>query len=172
MGEGAVVTIKATSVHPNKLIRDKYPNKNPNKRIIGIVLRQEDKIIWKKVSPCIIFQCDELMDGDVHHELYANLFNFKITQEGPEDKLYNVVEPVPEESKELGEIIVTPLADEFFDQEVVDMFNLGRALNVEDVKFLRGFVPIDDDNDQAPDNIPDSTVDEVGDGRKAFQETR
>ena len=102
------------------------------------------------------------MDSDVHHELYANIFNFKITQEGPEDKLYNVVVPVPEESEELGENIVTPLADEFFDQEVVDMFNLGRALNVKDVEFLRGFVPIDDDNDPAPENIPDSTV-EVGD---------
>ena len=102
------------------------------------------------------------MNVDVHYELYANAFNFKITQEGPEDKIYDEVVPVVGEDEEGIENIPPPLSEELFDQEVFNMFNLGRALNEDDVEFLRGFVPIDDDNEPAPENIPDSTI-EVGD---------
>ena len=66
-------------------------NKNPNKKIPGIVLQQEEKIIWKKDSPYLFFQCDKLINGNIQHELYANIFNFKISQAGPKEKLINVV---------------------------------------------------------------------------------
>ena len=55
LGGGALVTIKATSVHPGKIIRDACPNKNPNKQITGIVLRREDKIIRKKTHHALSF---------------------------------------------------------------------------------------------------------------------
>jgi hypothetical protein len=99
MGFGAVVQVKASSVHPSALIRTSFPNKNPNKRLTGIALRLEERLIRKKTNICVVFQCDEVMNGDEHHDLYANERNFAIITEGAPsaifaDGLYPPPEPV------------------------------------------------------------------------------
>ena len=88
LGTGAVVEAKASSTHPSALIRSIFPNKNPNKRLTGIILRQEDKIIRKKLSSCLVFQCDLVMQDDQHLDLYANIRKFKVVTEGPLSGLF------------------------------------------------------------------------------------
>ena len=159
-GVGAVVSIKASTVHPSHHIRATFVNRNPHKRLTGIVLRQEDRVIRKKSVPCLVFQCDEVMKDDVHVELYANKFTFKVEQEGPEDRLFDevVVVPVPRTPENLNDDNVAPL-EEMFQQEIIDLFHLGRALTVEDLEIVRGAIPIDDDNEPAPENVPGEEAD-------------
>ena len=53
-----------------------------------------------------------------------------------------MVVPVQEEKEEVPNNIDTTLANDYFNQEVIEIFNIGLALDVKDIKFLRGIDPI------------------------------
>jgi Transposase IS4 len=119
---------------------------NNNKRLaVCIVRRLEMKTIRRKEQTCLVVQCDEVMDGDSHIEIYASTRYFKIHMEGPQEGFF-----VAEQFT--GEVVEDEIQE--LPVEVTDMFAIGRAIDADDIEALRGAIPIDDDNEPAPENIP------------------
>jgi hypothetical protein len=119
MGRGAFVSCLARMMHPKRVIRNMFPNMNKNKRLaICIVKRLEIKTIRRCNQTCLVVQCDKVMEGDNHIEIYANSRYFKTHAEGSPDGFFN--------AEQFGEV-VNEEEDAELPTEVVDIFNLGRA---------------------------------------------
>jgi hypothetical protein len=97
------------------------------------------------------------MDGDTHVELYANTHNFAIVTEGPDSGFFGSNGAAAGGDESVATLpTLQEIEEDNLPLEVIDMFNLGRALTVEDVDAVRGLLPIDDDNEPAPENEPDN----------------
>jgi hypothetical protein len=141
---GAIVQVKASSVYSSALIRTSFPNKNPNKWLTGIALCLEEQLIHKKMNICVVFQCDEVMNGNEHHDLYTNKRNFAIITEGAPSAFFidAFVNETPTNNNQ-------PLPT-----KIMNLQNIGRPLNNDDILTVRDLIPIEDNNKPAPENVP------------------
>lgn len=148
MGQDATISIMLRFIHPSVIIRQKYPNHNPTKRLDNTkVLRLEEKKVSRKQQKCVVFTSTDFVyhDGSLI-ELHAVIKNCKVIAEGPTDKFFNR-QGVDEERTEDAEE-GPPMPPDVLNADV------RRTVTDEDVNNIRGVVTIEDDNDPLPENIP------------------
>ena len=72
MGKGALVSCLAKFLHPSKEIEKAFVNRRDNLRLNQLyVLREDIKTVRQKETNCVVLRSDNVMNGDVHIELYA-----------------------------------------------------------------------------------------------------
>ena len=55
-GVGTVALVMSEFVHPDKPIRDKYPNRPKNHKLWGVVLVDVDmKVVWRGANKILVF---------------------------------------------------------------------------------------------------------------------
>ena len=154
---GAIAWAMSKFVHPSKPICDQYPNQPKNHKLEGIILlREDDKVVRRGTDPIpvFLFRHEDFPDK----EFYCARRYVHVTQEGPESSLFVPPPPrgVPMETIATG----ANNSNRLDGAEANDMPSLlsGRTTNLlsEDMAELRRQgIAIDDDNDPAPENIPD-----------------
>lgn len=152
MGKGAEVTCLTKYLHPSEHIRNKHPNLQSGHRTEGcIVLRQEIKKVNRRDQLCIVVRHDDYKTDDGGSmELHAVKQWFRITKEGPAADFFVVDgEQHEEEQQATGERMP---------QVVQQILQNRRGIREDDLQQLRGSTAgLDDDNEPAPENVPDST---------------
>ena len=145
-GKGAIVSAFSRFIHPSEHIRNKCPNPVHSHRLAGCVtLQQQVKKVNHKDQLCLVICHDDFKNDDDFIELHAVVKHWKVEVEGGPDLCFTArVNPqVEQEGKP------TPLP------QAVDELHTNQATTEETVEALHGVVDINDDNDPAPENIPE-----------------
>lgn len=140
MGVRAEVTCLARFLHPSAYIRERYVNQEHRQRLSGMtVVRRESKTINRKPQMAIVVTHEEFPNK----ELYAVEKHFMITKEGPVEYFFEVDNEAGRKEMEQTAVKLPKAA----------LDSVGNDPRLVDE--LRGVVDVDDDNDPAPENIPD-----------------
>ena len=130
---GAICSVTFGKLHPTPIVHEKFPNAPKNERLTGLICQGlEMRRVRGKMQLCAIFRHE-----DFAALLHAVLRWVKVVQHGP---------PIQNNA-----------ASTYNDEEVGRELPAGRIHSTrEDINRLRaeGF-DVDDDNDPAPENIPD-----------------
>ena len=149
LGVGAKVSCLSRFIHPSHEIREKYPNPVSGHRLEGCTtIRQEVKKVSRRDQLCIIVHHDgfKTAEGD-YIELHAVKRYWKVSEEGDTDLLFDD----PGDNVESEETLLVPLP------EAVDEALNGQSVENNTIEALRDIVDIDDDNEPAPENVPQPT---------------
>jgi hypothetical protein len=145
LGLGATCTVSYCYVHPASVVKQKFPNARKKESLTGLVcLRKETKKVNNKFQECAIIRHEEFAS-----ELHVVLRWVKVDQEG---------QPFEAAAPRIQSSTSRELPAEL------------RRATAQDIKRMRdeGF-EVDDDNDPAPENVPDGTttgVDLLNDGQE------
>jgi Transposase IS4 len=154
MGRGAIVSCLAKLLHPSGIIRSRFPNMNKGKKLEKLlVLRQERKVVNRIERDVLVVQSDEFMlRDDAFIELYAVAKFFRIETEGPPEGFFTQ-QPLQQDAT-----VETTNEGEALPEEVITAINNSTVTRCtqEDIDNVRGVVEIDDDNDPAPENVPNA----------------
>ena len=145
-GKGAIVSALSRFIHPSQHIRNKFPNPVHSHWLVDCVtLQQEVKKVNRKDQLCLVVRHDDFKNDDDFIELHAIVKHWKVEVEGDPDLCFTArANPQVEQEGE-----PTPLP-----QAVDELLN-NQATTEETLEALCGFVDIDDNNDPAPENIPE-----------------
>ena len=141
-GVGAVCSIAIKFLHPQKRIKEVFPNTTSLQRLEDtIALRREMKLVNCKAIVCIVLR-HELFEGD---EIYASQRYVRVQTEGDERGFVDdPVEDAPVVEGEGPNDVPDPV--EVFEDRV---FHSGN--NAEDIANVRSMgLGVDDDDDPAP----------------------
>ena len=142
-GIGAKCQCLTRFLHPRAIVDAKYPNATQRDRLSNLLtIKKEKKQVNKVEKLCIVFRHDDFPNIELHcTERYAN-----VLEEGAEPDFFEAVEQFHNE--EAGAIDAN--------QGPIERPELGGSNVQEDIARLRleGH-GVDDDNDPAPENIPD-----------------
>ena len=144
-GVGAVVLALIRFIHPSEHIRQKFPNPVAGQRL------SDCKSIWqelKKVSQrdqlvTVVHHTDFKMEAGDFIDLYAVKRYWKVQKAGNVDLRFDAV-PTNEGGEQGEEMVPLPAA-------VDDYINCDRVNTIE---ALQDVIEVDDDNDLAPENVP------------------
>ena len=153
-GRGAVASVMAKMLHPKRAIINKYPNTWERERITGLsVIAKLNRQSGRrgKMVPSYQFQHDDF-EGI---ELFAATRMTTITEEGPPEHFFDAISAPPANHP--------PEEEENGDEDhrgstenVAPTVSHSTRITLEDVQDLRAQgVFIDDDNEAAPENIPE-----------------
>lgn len=151
LAKGAIGKCLARLSYPKPVLRKALPNLNHNKEFKNaIVVDIEKKKIKKSDVECVVFNTDEVMNEDVHVDLYVPKRYFHVHTDGPETNIVVTEAPVveqpnindveAEESDVLPEEVTEAMARSNIDDQTIE--NIGTI------------VTVDDDNQPLPENIP------------------
>ena len=143
LGVRVKVSCLSRLIHPSQHIKDKYPNPVTVYRLEGcITICQEVKNVSRRDQLCIVVQHESFkMNEDEYIELYAIKSYWKVTEEGESDYFLDGTAGEGETQQE----IQVPLPGE--------VVQAAEDVNHQ-IKALHDVVHIDDDNEPAPENIP------------------
>ncbi len=145
LGKDATCSILAKFLHPSALVRDKFPNHENTLRLEGFkVVRQEVKRVSRRQQLCVVCTHEDFPNTEMH----AVKGWWTVTQPGPPDLYFDVVPnvaPDPNTSEE-GEHEIPQVLQNITLQSD-DVAVVAAALN--------GHFMIDDDNEPAPENVPE-----------------
>lgn len=141
-GIGAVVSVYKRFLHPRVLVCAKYPNAAKADVLDGLlVVGQEEKIVCKRPQTCVIMRHDDFDDGELIHVVARYC---KVQQEGASEHFFN--EPQRDEPEGVGAVAVA--------NEEEDRLEIPLMLNEDASNFRAQGFEVDDDNEPAPENIP------------------
>lgn len=131
-------------LHPSEHIRARYPNLVKGQRLENaVVVRQEEKIIRRTKVAAVVIRHDSFQQDGNDIELYAHPRYFRIIKEGPEEHFFAPTQVAEQEDGPEENGIPVP-------QE------LGAVVDRDDVGIARASgINVDDDNQPAPENLPD-----------------
>lgn len=141
-GIGAKITVYKKFLHPRALVSAKYPNASKGDVLDDLIaVGQAEKTVCKRLQTCIVMRHDDFDDGQLLHAVARYC---KVQQEGALEHLFN--DSQQDDSEAVGVVAVG--------DEEVELREIPSILN-EDVSNFRaqGFA-VDDDNDPAPENVP------------------
>ena len=143
-------------MHPSALIRNKYVNPLPQQRLDGIkVIRQEEKTISRRNQLDVIFHHPDFGDD----ELYYVKRWIVVTEEGPPEGFFV---PLHNEDNNPQEVVEVQLpSQEFLAMGERSLAGGLSSNDIEEARLLLGNINIDDDNNPAPENIPDGTNESI-----------
>jgi Transposase IS4 len=148
MGKGAEVSIYLRFLHPTQQVRPDNVTFDPRRRVTGMVLRKDTVIINGKEQVAIFINSDNVFPNGGHMEVYACKNHFTVIKEGLEEDFFqevvHAVEPLP--------------PDEEFPDEVLEVIAARNENGNADVFDAIFDVEVDNDNDPAPENIPDDNA--------------
>ena len=148
-GVGAECDVLIKYLHPGLLIKEKVPNPVNGQRLSKcLLIRKETKTVNRKDQPCYVFRHDDFPDKEVH--CVARWC--KVVTEGPEEKLFEEDRP--------AEATPAPEPPAVVNERGGDDIALRSLSNrAEDIALIRAQgLDVDDDNEPAPENIPDATT--------------
>ena len=90
-GVGAVASAMSKFVHPSKSVRDKYPNRQKNHKLQGVVLAEVDAKVVRQGADAILFFIFTHLDFP-DEQFYAAKRYIHVTQEVEEDSLFVLAE--------------------------------------------------------------------------------
>jgi hypothetical protein len=151
MGRGAVVSALARMIRPKNVIKTKFPNRNNQLRLSNMIVLGKAVRNNKEV---IMLQSDELMDGDNHLDIWAAETLLTVVHKGRPEHFF-VHGNTPEQPGPDGD-------EEEFPPNVYNVITAGRVTTDEDAMALMGNVEVDDDNEPAPENIPQPNLADTG----------
>jgi hypothetical protein len=146
MGVGAVVSALSRLLHPSAVIREKYVNPQKGHRVENLlVIRRESRKINSRDQMAIIMRHDDFPGVELYCvERYAH-----INTAGPAEHYFEAMAPPARGPDE------EPLpANVELPQEVVPFLEM-RDVNPTDAQLIASVVPTDDDNEPAPENVPE-----------------
>lgn len=156
LGKDAVCECYGRFLHPSVHVRTRYPNMNKTKKFIGlVVVRLEQKKIRNADAECVILTSNDFIDNDGGYiEMYCNRRYINIEVEGPSYSYFgthNNIQPNVNDEEMLE--VEPPIGD-----DIMEFVSRTATINFddEDVQELQGVVEIDNDNDPAPENIPNN----------------
>lgn len=144
LGTGAVCTVVGKYLHPSRIYQEKYLNAAPGHVLQNLlVIRLEEKLVNRQKQVCVVFRHDDFPNK----ELWTVKRWAKVNSEGHKDHFFTTnTTGTPQEQNE----------DERGPKEIT---NDVRNATKENVNAMRaaGF-DVDDDNDPAPENVPDTAT--------------
>lgn len=147
-GIGAECDVLLKYAHPILTIKDKYPNPVNAQRLQKcLLIRQEEKTVNRKMQQCYVFRHDEFPDKELH--CVARWC--KISKEGPEEKFFS-----PPQDKQASETVAEATNEDV--SEVTGRLFGTRAVAEDIANIRRQGLDVDDDNEPAPENIPDANT--------------
>lgn len=146
MGKGAKVSCITKNLHPSSIVNDFYPNMPMGHRLGGLeVVRLEEKRINRRMQLAVVVVHDEIVSvNGTKIELHAARRWYNVEEEGPRDLFF-------EDSNTGGE--ETEATEVTLPLQVQQAMN--GSLTAEKLSVLDGLVEIDDDNQPAPENVPE-----------------
>jgi hypothetical protein len=140
MGKDALVSIQLKYLHPSEHIRRVFPNPQNRQRLEGCkVVELANRRINGKVQPAVVVVHDSIPGV----QLYAVVRWFKVDQQGPPEGFFVSGSPPVVEEGELAEV-----------PEEINCLNEA-GIAPADIEDIRANFSIDDDNEPAPENVPD-----------------
>ena len=121
-----------------------------------MLIKEEEKEVNHKKTQCFIFRHDQFPNI----ELYSSKRWTKIEKEGSETQLFiNEVSNNVSDNVNIESVNEEGGDDEAIDDEVEITPNVLNARNTnEDIMYVRGLgLAVDDDNEPAPENVPEPT---------------
>ena len=150
IGVGAICRVMMKYLHPSAKIRDKYPNHTSSEKLGElIVIRQEVKKVNRKDQMCLVMRHDTWPNEELHCvKRWA-----KIVVEGDPSGYFDAPLPTPPQESTAQEAVE--------EEEIPDRVFQTNGTNEEDIAFVRSLgLGVDDDNDPAPENIPNDDGEE------------
>jgi hypothetical protein len=146
IGIGATCTVLKRMLHPAKQIDEKYPNKQFHDRLDDLlVIGRDERRVHGKNQNVILFRHIDFDDNDV--VLYCSPRFAKVTTEGPQEEIFDKADDRNEEGTGHNN------GDDDNPVEVPAVDRYGN--HAEDVaRLLAEGYDVDDDNEPAPENIP------------------
>ena len=153
-GIGAVCWVYTKYMHPQKEIRAVFQNMTSNDKMTDLlVVGREVKSVRHKLQMCVCFRHDRFPNKIIYCvKRYAN----HVVKEGDPTGFFDATDlTVPDQVREGDEI--DPEGDDDDGDEIPDhVFHCTGRVS-EDIAHVRGLgLDVDDDNDPAPENIPDN----------------
>ena len=147
-GDGATVSALIKFIHPSEHIRNKFPNPCSGQRLLDcITIRQEVKPVSRKEQLTLIVHHEDFKnDDDSYIELYAVKRYWKVHKEGDSDYFFDAQAPTNEQEDEDEQRLLP---------DAIGVHLSGEARTTETIIALRDEVDIDDDNEPAPENVPE-----------------
>ena len=66
-GVGAKCSVLLRFLHPQKMVKDKFPNAKHQDRLEDLVaIEQKDVVVNRKVQVCVVFRSDQFPDKTLH----------------------------------------------------------------------------------------------------------
>ena len=153
LGRDALVSVLGQFIHPSEEYRKRNPNATRDRRLQNCkVIRQEFKHVNRRNQLCVILHHNNYKNEDGSYiELHAAKRYCKVTQEGHTDYFFEVT--IPLDVSENDQVVIEePIPDHI-------LRLLQERGNYEDaeelVEEINNLVNIDDDNEPAPENVPD-----------------
>ncbi|KAL7577946.1 hypothetical protein ACA910_007573 [Epithemia clementina (nom. ined.)] len=145
-GVGGKGNVAAKFAHPSEHLRAKYPNDIKEKILIGgVIVRLEQKTVNRRQQLCVVFRHHDFAEIELH----TVRRHFVMMQEGNPDLFFER----PNQETIAQPEAVAPAALEALQERAA----VGR-LTAEEEELARTLedINIDDDNEPAPENIPDN----------------
>ena len=143
LGNGASISCFAKFIHPSQPWRDKLVNKGLN------IFGRQEMMVKRRKRVCVLITHDDFPGQPFH----VALGNITVESEGPEDDFFDAPNPSDNEAQCSSGPEEPPAISEMQRRVIVTQENLHSGSTSE----LRAMgVEVDDDNDPAPENVPDS----------------
>ena len=149
-GVSAIVSALLRFIHPSKHIRNKFPNVVQGQRLENCeTIRQEVKKVSRKEQLVLVVRHEDFKNPDDSYiELHGVKRYWKVSQEGHPDYFFDAIAPTDENANSQDDTLMPEAVSEHIN---------GNSRTTETIQALRDEVDVDDDNEPAPENIPQST---------------
>ena len=156
LGVGALVKAIYKFTHPRGIISTTFCNCAPKAKLSGLtVVRKEEKTVNSRSQMCVIFTHPIATNGIGELvELYTVEKHAIIDQEGPADEFFDV--PAINQGAATIEVVQNPVVQGEIDRALNRL--LHGQNDDEDLMLLRNNIQTDDDNEPAPENVPDAFI--------------
>ena len=144
---GATVSALIKFIHPSEHICNKFPNPCSGQRLLDCkTIWQDVKTVTRKEQLTLIVHREDFKNNnDTYIELYVVKRYWKVHKEGDSDYFFDAQAPTMEEDDEDEQRLLP---------DTIGVHLSGEACTTENIISLRDEVDIDDDNEPAPENVP------------------
>ena len=164
LGIGAKLNLSKNVIHPSKIVSetDAWKNISPRHKVESfLVIGRYTKTIRRTSVDDAILMRHELVDNVIFycHPKFAS--QKAISEEGPAEQFFKVPEVVVNPARVTPPVVRTAVVRTAVEESVPEVPGELRTLsgsNAEDIQLVRamGF-SVDDDNDPAPENVPEAS---------------
>ena len=149
-GVGVIVLALLRFIHPSKHIHNKFPNVVQGQRLENCVTiwQEVKKVSGKEQLVLVVHHDDFKIPDDSYIKLHDIKQYWKVSQEGHPDYFFDAITTTDENTNSQEEALMPEAVSEHIN---------GNSHTTETIQALCDVVDVDDDNEPAPENIPQST---------------
>ena len=149
-GVGAIVLALLRFIHPSEHIRNKFPNVVQGQQLENCAtICQEVKKVSRKEQLVLVVHHENFKNPDDSYiQLHGIKQYWKVSQECHPDYFFDAIATTDENANSQEETLMPEAISEHIN---------GNSHTTETIQALCDEVDVDDDNEPAPENIPQST---------------